>query len=150
MLGTKFHYGNCKQDYADLKHEYEKQKTKIATLEQTQRENDQIILDLNNEINELKAIHHYERHQLEVKLKDCDENHANLSQELSDLQQTYKDCLEKKRAATAKLLQLKHDMKHTEREHPGIQIHVVDKVPEIKEDSGEDSDNEKPKKRKRK
>lgn len=149
MLGTKFHYGNCKQDYADLKHQYEKQKTKLNALEQTLRDNEQIIIELNNEINELKAIHHYERHQLEEKLKECYENHANLAQELSDLQQTYKDCLEKKRAATAELLQLKHDMKYAETTKGNVQINVCDEPLVIKE-SGEGEENEKPKKRKRK
>lgn len=71
MLGTKFHYGNCQQEYADLRHEYEKQKTKIDALEQTLRDNEQIIIQLNTEIQELKAIHHYEREQLEKKLTQC-------------------------------------------------------------------------------
>lgn len=129
MLGTKFHYGNCKQDYADLNHQFEKQKTKISNLEQTARESEQIILELTNEINELKAIHHYERDQLEKKVQVCDETHANLAQELQDLQDTYKDCLEDKRAATAELLQLKHDLKHEH--HNGVQINVIDDKTEV-------------------
>ena len=55
---NKFHYGNCKADFADLTHTHEKLKTNYALLEQTIRENEQIIRQLNTEVNELKAIHH--------------------------------------------------------------------------------------------
>lgn len=152
MLGTKFHYGNCKQDYAELKHDYEKQKTKINALEQTLRDNESIIIQLNTEINELKAIHHYEREQLELKLATCDKEHANLSQELKGLQQTYKDCLEKKRACKAELLQLKQDMKYDHvPDSPPLQINVIDDKPEVisKSDADEVKSESKPK-RKRK
>lgn len=152
MLGTKFHYGNCKQDYAELKHDYEKQKTKINALEQTLRDNESIIIQLTTEINELKAIHHYEREQLEIKVAECDKEHTNLAQELKDLQETYKDCLEKKRACKAELMQLKQDTKYAHvPDTPPLQINVIDDKPEVISNlDAEEAKNESKPKRKRK
>ena len=127
MLGLfgKYHYGNCKQDIEELNHTYEKLRTKSKQLEQTLRDNETIIREQATEINELKAIHHYERAQLEKELKE-------LNADFDDMQQKYKHAKEEKRVATAKLLQLEHDMKHN---HGDLNIIIEDKPKKKKKKS---------------